>query len=191
MCTCSCVLHYSRPFPLPFPSPPLPSLLPLSQGPSVTISETSPSTTEGGNIVLECLLDNGTPAANATWLFGDQPVAQLGVSNVQQVGEGLGRGWGLCQLGSDRVEWLKTAAQQDGQTDSALQSRQGGCTQWSPHWWLQYSCRLLLAVSTAWMGALAPPRVVMSSPDMFLGYVYSLSIPKSSIFVSNFRVVIL
>ena len=72
------------------------SPLPLSQGPRVTISEISPSTTEGGNVVLECLLNDGTPAANATWLFRDQPVAQLGFSNVQQVGEGLGRGWGLC-----------------------------------------------------------------------------------------------
>ena len=118
----SLALHYTLPYSVPFSTYPYPTSSPSSisspslpsspsQGPSVTISETSPSTTEGGNIVLECLLDNGTPAANATWLFGDQPVAQLGVSNVQQVGEGLGRGWGLCQLGSDRAEWLETATQ--------------------------------------------------------------------------------
>ena len=91
---CSTLLP-AIPSPLSLSSPPL---LTPSQGPRVTISEISPSTTEGGNIVLECLLNDGTPAANATWLFGDQPVAQLGFSNVQQVGEGLGRGWGLCQL---------------------------------------------------------------------------------------------
>ena len=46
--------------------------------------------TEGSDIVLECLLDDGRPADNATWLFEDRPVSQLGGSNVQQVwGEGL------------------------------------------------------------------------------------------------------
>ena len=46
--------------------------------------------TEGSDIVLECLLADGRPADNATWLFEDRPVSQLGGSNVQQVwGEGL------------------------------------------------------------------------------------------------------
>ena len=46
--------------------------------------------TEGSDIVLECLLADGRPADNATWLFEDRPVSQLGSSNVQQVwGEGL------------------------------------------------------------------------------------------------------
>ena len=73
------------PFPLP-PSPPLPFPLLPSQASSVTINETSPSEmTEGSDIVLECLFDNGRPAENVTWLFEDQPVSQLGGSNVQQV----------------------------------------------------------------------------------------------------------
>ena len=67
------------------PSPLLPS-----QASSVTINEPSPSEmTEGSDIVLECLLADGMPADNATWLFEDRPVSQLGGSNVQQVwGEG-------------------------------------------------------------------------------------------------------
>ena len=83
---------------IPSPLSPLPSPPHSLPRPQCHHQRDLPSRTEGSDIVLECLLNDGTPADNATWLFGDQPVAQLGIGNVQQVGEGLGRGWGLCQL---------------------------------------------------------------------------------------------